>query len=147
MTERRIDCPRWDAEDRTLWFGAVVVKVFKKAAENQCIILEALEASKWRRTIVAPECFLGSPKTRTALRQAVESLNRRQMAGKRILFGKLGGQITWEPRKQDASCGSPLHPSSPCAPALAAPSTGIMEEAACDRRRESNASAVSHLAP
>ena len=88
--------PRWDADSRTLWFGNTLVKKFKKNAYNQYILLEALEAAQWPRTITAPECFLTNFRTRRGIRETVDGLNRRHAANA-IRFHKLGVEVSWEP--------------------------------------------------
>jgi len=46
--------PRWDEENQELWYGQVVCRRFRRAAENQTAILRAFEAAGWPKRVLDP---------------------------------------------------------------------------------------------
>jgi len=91
--------PRWDAAGRTLYFGAVVVKAFRRRAPMAEILLQAFEEQGWPPRIDDPLPPLAGRRESVRLRREIYALNRR-LTARLIKFGMDGtGQgIRWEAR-------------------------------------------------
>jgi hypothetical protein len=85
--------PRWDGETRTLYWGNVEVRAYKRNPANRQIdLLEAFEAAGWPPTI--PDPFRDA----TRLRQTVANLNEKLTPGTiRFHLDGTGDGVDWRP--------------------------------------------------
>ncbi len=92
-TKRR---PCWDAARRELWFGALLVKWFRKYARNQELLLQAFQECGWPAEIDDPLLVSLDILPEERLRETVKRLNRSVAAGT-IRFGvcKNGRRAYW----------------------------------------------------
>ena len=90
--------PRWDARDRCLWIGKVLVKKFGALAPAQEFLLASLEREGWKtplRIVSLPG--KSKRKLQGCLHDAVRGLNRLQQVGRIFFFRTgLGNEIGWE---------------------------------------------------
>lgn len=93
----RGDKPRWDADNRILYYGDEVAKVFKRDPTLVGMVLNAFEKAGWPERIKVP---LSKEDTEIARKHshAVQSLNRAQNFIRFWADGTLGG-VRWERRK------------------------------------------------
>jgi len=54
MNLRNMPRPRWDAQQRVLYVGDTIVREYRRAAENQIVLLNALEDARWQQGIEKP---------------------------------------------------------------------------------------------
>jgi len=84
--------PRWERQRRKLWLGTKLVRVYRRVAARQFLILDAFEAKGWPPEIVAPqECL--SPK------DTVEGLNDQRTLRLRFTWGVIESED-----KKDTLC-------------------------------------------
>ncbi len=77
--EIAINRPHWDADDRTLWLSDAIVKRFRVPAQNQELILSALEEEKWPRHLDDPLPPQQEIDSRRRLHDTIKGLNRNQL--------------------------------------------------------------------
>jgi len=95
--------PRWDADRRELWLGAVLIKRFRVPAENQEIILAVFEESDWPDCIEDPLPPKPELDSKRRLHDAIRALNRSQRHPRIVFFGNGNGwSIRW--RLAEKSC-------------------------------------------
>jgi hypothetical protein len=69
--------PRWDGEDRILWWNGIVVIEFGRKAPSLELFLATFQELGWKRKV--PNPFTGPhKKAHQALRNAIKKLNGRQ---------------------------------------------------------------------
>ena len=88
-TDTKHPRPCWNARRRELVFSSVRVKVFRKYARNQELLLGAFEESGWAEEIDDPLPHSLDIIPEERLREAVKRLNRSVAAGT-IRFGVCG---------------------------------------------------------
>jgi len=88
--------PTWDAVDRELRAGPIVIKSFKRPAANQELILSVFEEEGWPKTIDDPLPPVRGMDRRRRLNDAVKRLNRHQSKAL-ICFSAntVQGRILW----------------------------------------------------
>ncbi len=92
-TERR---PHWDATGRQITFGAVVIKRYRQAAENQIAMLEAFEKNCWGSVIDNPLPDEGFVDRIDQLYETVKSLNRGHLVHCIVFFTcNCGSSVGW----------------------------------------------------
>ena len=90
--------PNWDARDRCLWVGEVLVKKFGALAPSQEFLLASLEREGWKTPLRIVSLPGKSKRTlQGRLHDAIRGLNRLQRVG-RIYFFRTGrgNEIGWE---------------------------------------------------
>lgn len=96
--ERSRRVPRWDAVERELWFGDLLLKRFGRPAPNVELILATFEEEGWPERIDDPLPPRANSDEATRLRNQVHALNKRLK--KRLIFFYLDGTgkgICWKP--------------------------------------------------
>ena len=90
--------PRWDAEQRELWFGTTRIKHFPRPARIVGLILASFEELGWPRHLDDPlSAIVGTLEPRR-LRGVVEDFNRRlDVPLIRFEMAGTGKGITWRP--------------------------------------------------
>lgn len=89
--------PAWDAARRMLSMNGVVLKRFKRPAENQEIILSAFHEESWPARIDDPLPPIEALNSKRRLNDAVKSLNRNHLLRAIQFSGDGTGQgIVWE---------------------------------------------------
>ena len=77
--------PRWDANERRLWLGRVLLKEFRQPAPNQTALLDAFQAHSWTRKHLADplprEAGESDPEAQQRLHDAIKCLNRAMPRG------------------------------------------------------------------
>jgi hypothetical protein len=89
--------PRWDAEDRTLYVGSLVVKEYRVRSPNQEAVLAAFEEEGWPHYIDDPLSPAGEQSPKQRLRDTIKCLNANQK--NRILRFRgdgTGERVRWE---------------------------------------------------
>lgn len=94
--------PRWDADERALYFDGVLIKRFRQLAPDQELILRSFQEQRWRRGIHDPLPPNGHAHPKLRLRDAIARLNRHQ-ANQWVRFrgDGTGTRILWEPIEVD----------------------------------------------
>jgi hypothetical protein len=91
--------PRWDAEQRILWFAGQVMARFHVPAENQERVLNAFEEEDWRPRIDDPLPPRTDVSAKRRLHDTILRLNRHQV--RRLLRFRgdgTGEGVCWEAR-------------------------------------------------
>jgi hypothetical protein len=87
--------PRWNAELRELRLGPQLVKRYRRPANNQALILDALEELGWPPCIDDP--LPGGPGQRKRLLNAIQRLNGAQVTPRlRFHANGAGNGVLWE---------------------------------------------------
>gem|GEM_PF-4182438 len=94
--EDSLDLPRWDPEDRCLYFRGTVVRKVSVSAKNVILLISAFEESMWDKRIDSP--LPPSSSGAALLRDTIKSLNR-GLVGLRFEADGTGEGITWRENK------------------------------------------------
>jgi hypothetical protein len=93
----RADTPRWDGDDRTLYFGEHIVKEFRVRSPNQEAILAAFQEEGWPRHIDDPLSPMADQNPKQRLRDTIKCLNaRHKLKVIRFRGDGTGERVRWE---------------------------------------------------
>lgn len=94
--------PTWDVDRRELRLGGVVLKRFRRAADNQMLVLDVFQEEGWPHQIDDPLPRDGDVDPKARLKETVKSLNE-QIKDHAIIFGVShhGERATWHFRASD----------------------------------------------
>jgi hypothetical protein len=89
--------PRWDADDRTLYVGHLVVKEYRVRSPNQEAVLSAFEEEGWPHYIDDPLSPVGDQSPKQRLRDTIKCLNANQKHRLiRFRGDGTGERVRWE---------------------------------------------------
>lgn len=88
--------PVWNADRRELCMGNVVLRHFRRAAENQMLLLQAFQEAGWPHEIDDPLPGGGGVEPKSRLKETVARLNR-ALKGMALHFGvsHRGTEAVW----------------------------------------------------
>ena len=88
--------PRWNADQRELWWAGRLLKSYRHVAFNQWAVLAAFEAAGWPRRIEDPLRHEIKKHAKSRRRETIRSLNR-ELRRTPLRFRSDGmGGIRWE---------------------------------------------------
>jgi hypothetical protein len=90
------DIPRWDCNRNELTFRGQLVKIFRRPATNQQLILSAFEEEGWPEFIHDPLPHSGTIDPHQRLQSTIKSLNRHQMVSLIRFRGNGGTTVFWD---------------------------------------------------
>ena len=92
-----VPAPQWDAEDRTLYIGDLVVKEYRVRSPNQEAVLSAFQEEGWPHYIDDPLSPAGEQSPKQRLRDTIKCLNANQKHHLiRFRGDGTGERVRWE---------------------------------------------------